>query len=154
MAKVSRWRRNLWPNDAAAGNDLEPDKIIVEARARIIWGDSILSVREFLTSNGFSETVAAAKIKEFMRERNTELRRMGTRNILIGVVLTGAGGITLYFALPIANGFTSGFNRGLAWVVLAVLYGLWKLVKGIVYLVRPQSEHKSIPDIVNSDIID
>jgi hypothetical protein len=39
-------------------------------------------------------------------------------------------------------------------VLLAGLYGFWKLIKGIVYLLRPQSEHKSIPDIDQSDLIE
>lgn len=132
---------------------MNADKVISEARARIIWGESSLSVREFLVSNGVSDLVADAKLKEFELERSRELRGIGRRDVLIGIVLTGAAGITLYIALPAASA-TSGIIQALAVVLLAGLYGLWKLVRGVVYLVRPQSEHKSIPDIVDSDILE
>ena len=112
-----------------------------------------MTVRDFLVSNGVSDLVADAKLKEFEIERRRELRRIGVQNVLIGGLLTGAAGITLYIASPIASA-TSGLIKALAVVLFAGLYGFWKLVKGAVYLVLPQSEHKSIPDIVQSDLIE
>jgi hypothetical protein len=44
---------------------MSPDKIISEARARIIWGESSSSVRYFLISNGISDSIADARLKEF-----------------------------------------------------------------------------------------
>lgn len=128
------------------------DKLISEARARIIWGEPSLTVRDFLISNGVSDLVADAELKKFMLERNQEIRRIGVRNVLIGGLLTGAAAITLYIASPLAS--ASGLMKALALVLLAGLYGFWKLLKGAVYLVRPQSEKKSIPDIVQSDLIE
>ena len=132
---------------------MPPDKVITEARARIIWGDSTASVREYLVSNGISSSVADAKLAEFSLERNRELRRIGFRNLLVGVLLTGASGVTLWIAMPHSTP-TSGIVTGLAVVFMAGCYGLWRLVTGIVYLVRPQSEHKSIPDIEDSEILE
>jgi hypothetical protein len=131
----------------------EPNNILSEARARIIWGEPSSSVRYFLISNGISDLVADAKLKEFELERNRELRGIGLRDVLIGILLTGAAGITLYIALPHASA-TSGEIKALAVVLLAGAYGLWKLGRGVIYLIRPQSEHKSIPDIVQSDLIE
>jgi hypothetical protein len=132
---------------------MSPDKLISEARARIIWGESSSSVRDFLISNGISDSIADTRLKEFAIERNRELRKIGLRNILIGIVLTAPAGITLYVAF-LHGSLSSGIIKALAFVFLAGCYGLWKLVKGLVYLVRPQSEHKSIPDIVQSDLIE
>jgi hypothetical protein len=132
---------------------MSADKIISEARARVIWGEPSLTVRDFLISNGVSPAVAEAKLKEFEFERSRELRKIGLRNVLIGGILTGAAGVTLYWAFAIANA-SSGIIKALAVVLLAGMYGLWKLVKGLVYLVRPQSEHGSIPDIAQSDLIE
>ena len=106
-----------------------------------------------MISNGVPDLVTDAKLKEFEVERSRELRRIGLRDVLIGVVLTGAAGITLPMAFRIAPA-TSGNIKVLAVVLLAGLYGLWKLMKGAVYLLRPQSEHKSISDIVQSDPIE
>jgi hypothetical protein len=47
------------------GMSMSPDKIISEARARVIWGEPSPAVRDFLISNGVSVGVAAAKLKEF-----------------------------------------------------------------------------------------
>jgi hypothetical protein len=129
------------------------DKIMTDARARIIWGESPHSVRDFLVSSGVSVDAADSKVLEFQLERNRELRRIGLRNVLIGGVLAAAASIALYLSFPIASA-TSGIVRALAVVLLAGLYGWWKLIKGIVYLLRPQSEHKSIPDIQQSDLIE
>ena len=133
---------------------MEHSKLFTEAKARIIWGESSSSVRDFLVASGISTSEADTKIGEFMVERNAELRKIGIRNVLIGTLLTVAGGATLYMVFPRAYAFSSGIVRSLAFVVIAVMIGLWKLVTGIVYLVRPRSEHKSIPDINESDILD
>jgi hypothetical protein len=119
---------------------------IVEARARIIWGESPSSVREFLSSNGLSAADADAKVKQWVVERTCEIRRLGIRRILIGSVLIGVAGISVY-ALLSTPGASIGFGRACGFLILAALYGLWKLVDGIFFLVRPNSEHRSIPDI-------
>ena len=136
------------------GNNMHADKVISEARARIIWGESASSVRHFLTSKGISTVDAEAKIKEFNLERSREIRGIGLRNILIGVAVIGIAGIPLCFiAWPISYG-SIYLAKGLAVVVFAALYGLWKLVIGTIYLVRPQFVHKSITDIGESDILE
>lgn len=129
------------------------DKIISEARARIIWGAAGRPVEEFLIANGISPEVAQAKLAEFELERRCELRRIGLRNVVIGSILTGAAGLALYVAFGVASA-TSGIVQALAVVLLAGLYGLWKLWKGVAYLVRPEAEHGSIPDIAQSDHIE
>ncbi len=110
-------------------------------------------VRGFLISNGISGELADAKLREFKLERSRELRRIGVWNVLIGSVLTGSAAVVLGLGLFVFSA-TSGAIRALAIVFLAGVYGFRKLVKGIVYLCRPQSEHRSIPDIEQSEIIE
>jgi hypothetical protein len=74
---------------------MHADKVISEARARIIWGEPVSSVHDFLISNGISDVVADAKLTEFNGERNRELRKIGLRNILIGAVLAIAAVVAL-----------------------------------------------------------
>lgn len=130
-----------------------PDKVITEARARVIWGESLAEVHEFLITNGVSAEDAQRWLRGFESERNRELRRIGLRNTVVGALLTGSAGVTLYFAWTVASA-TLGIVKVLAVVLLAGLYGLWLLVKGIVYLVRPQMEQRSIPDIIQSDPVE
>jgi len=136
--------------------NITADKIVSEARARIIWGESFSSVRAFLVSNGVSDAEADAKIQEFVLERNREIRSIGIRSVLVGGLLAGSAGGGLYWIatwiLPPGAAGVYGLGRrniitGVIVLAAIDLYGLWRLVKGIVYLVRPQSEHKSIPDI-------
>ena len=126
---------------------MKRDKLLVEARARIIWGEPSSSVFDFLVSNDISEKDAAAKVKEFSLERNRELRRFGFRDIIIGVLLVGATGITMCLFFPLCSGFISLYIRAVWPLGFVVIYGLWKVVNGIINFVWPQSEHKSIPDI-------
>src|SRR5215472_1370976 len=70
--------------------------LIVEARARITWGDEPNSVRFFLTSNGMSAAEADAKIRELTLERNADIRKLGIRDIFIGIVLIGVAGAFFY----------------------------------------------------------
>ena len=92
---------------------------------------------------------ADAKIKELALERNAEIRKLGIRDVLIGVVLIGAAGIYFYWLfagshIPSLNVWSA---KGYGVLVLVAFYGLWRLVNGIIRLVRPKSEHGSIPDI-------
>lgn len=128
---------------------MRTDQAISEARARIIWGESPASVRVFLVSSGIESVVADTKLEEFGLERNRELRRIGIRSILIGILVTGISAIPIFIALHLHT-----FNRALAVVMLGILYGVWKLAIGSIYLICPQLVHKSIPDIGEYDILE
>lgn len=129
---------------------MKPGDFISEARAKIIWGEPSSSVHDFLTSNGISNNDADAAIKEFIAERNKEIRKIGIKKTFIGAALIVGAGI--FFAyVDIGRRMNPGSGR--VFVTIAILialggmYGLWKLIDGINYLVRPQSERKSISDI-------
>ena len=128
---------------------MDTEKLIAEARAKIIWGEDAESVRDFLTSNGMPGAEADEQIKAFNRERNREIRKMGIKNTLIGAVLTGVSGSLIYYLLTqsVSDHGSSRSGRGLGILMLGAGYGLWKLVNGIIYLVRPQSEHQSITEL-------
>lgn len=128
---------------------MNADELIVEARARIIWGDEPSTVRSFLTSNGMSAPDADAKLKDFILERNAEIRKLGIRDVLIGVALIGGAGIFFYslFRSRHMPSVSLRAGKGYGFLALLAIYGLWRLISGISRLVRPKSEHGSIPDI-------
>ena len=128
---------------------MDTEKLITEARAKIIWGEDAESVREYLASNGMPGPEADEQIKAFNHERNLEIRKKGIKDTLIGAVLTGVCGGLIYFMLTaseIPHSSTSS-GKALGALMLGAGYGLWKLVNGIIYLVRPQSEHQSITEL-------
>ena len=128
---------------------VDTKSLLIEARAKIIWGEAAESVREFLISNGMSGPEADGQIKAFKLERNREIRKMGIKNTLIGAGLMTVSGITIpcLLTIPPNYGYRLDAGRGVAILVLVGLYGLWKLTNGIIHLVRPQSEHQSITDL-------
>ena len=74
---------------------MNTDDLIIEARARITSGDKPGSARAFLTSNGMAADEAEAKNRELAIERIAEIKKLGTRDVLIGVVLIGAASLFL-----------------------------------------------------------
>jgi hypothetical protein len=127
---------------------MNPEDAIVEARARIIWGEAPSSVHYFLTSSGISAAEAHARIKQFNAERNSEIRRIGFRRALIGAVIICIAGICFYFTFQHTSTlFPSKRVRNMFGEALAGLCGVWMLVHGVFYILRPKSEHRSLPDI-------
>ncbi len=128
---------------------MDSEQLITEARAKIIWGEDAESVREYLTSNGMPGTEADERIKAFNHERNLEIRKKGIKDTLVGAVLTVVSGGLIYFLLAqsATPHLSTNTGRGLGVLMLAGGYGSWKLLNGIIYLVRPQSEHKSITEL-------
>jgi uncharacterized protein YjeT (DUF2065 family) len=126
--------------------------IIVEARAKIVWGDSPQVVREFLVINGIDQATADAKIREFQNERNRDLRKLGLVNLVVGVpLILSAIGVFCYF---VPHSFSSGMAKGLTGVVIAGLFGIVKVIRGVSYLLRPQSEHGSLADLPDPDAME
>ncbi len=76
---------------------VNPDQVITEARARIMWGEAAAPVREFLTSNGVSGRDADVRIQEFTAERIAEIRSIGFRKTIVGAALTLRMGGFFYF---------------------------------------------------------
>ena len=127
------------------------EQLISEARAKIIWGEEAESVREYLTSNGMPGLEADEQIKAFNLERHQEIRKKGVKDTLIGAVVTGISGGLIYLLLaqPIGRHWSTGTGKILGLLMAAAAYGFWKLTNGIMYLVRPQSESKSISELGN-----
>ncbi len=79
---------------------MKTNAFITKARAKIIWGDPPSSVRDFLISNGISDSDADAAIEEFCAQRNKEIRKIGIKKSLLGAVLTAGTGILLFYFIP------------------------------------------------------
>jgi hypothetical protein len=132
---------------------MKPAALISEARARIVWGEPPSSVRDFLTAHGISDIDADAKLNELIAERNSEIRKIGIKNTIIGAALTLGACVFLYLSfkhVDVAK-MSSGSARGFVTIALVIaiggFYGIWKLIDGISCIVRPQSEEKAISEV-------
>ena len=127
---------------------MEPDQFMIDARARIIWGESPSSVRGFLMAHGVTATDANAKIKSFQLERNSGMRSIAIRNTIAGGTILVAEGITFYpfYRYLDSISYTGGVRLMIGYAI-GGLYGLWRLGRGLVYLLRPQSDGRLVTDI-------
>jgi hypothetical protein len=127
------------------------EQLISEARAKIIWGEPAADVRAYLVSNGMPGDEADAAITEFSGERNAEIRKIGIKNTVIGAALVSVSVIALcvIFANASDQVVSTRNVKAIGFLALMGFYGFWKLLNGIIYLVRPQSEDKSIPDLAD-----
>ena len=102
-------------------------KMVTQARARIIWGNPLPEVREWLLSEGLPAGDADAVIDACNQERDKEIRRLGVRNIIIGAGLT----ITAAVAVPLE--FMTEITEGelLYYGALAGGIGIWWVASNV-----------------------
>lgn len=107
--------------------DAKRKALIVEARAKIIWGESSDQVREWLVAKGFTNAQSDEILRQTLSERAREVRRRGTREIL-----TGAFAVALASAIFVSL-YPAGFfrRRVLLLACLVLAYGVWHLLKGV-----------------------
>jgi hypothetical protein len=133
---------------AMCARKMTPDNVIVEARARIIWGEEPSSVHAFLTVNGVSTADADQKIQELVTERNKEVRKIGVRGTCIGAAIICAVVIFIWYNFDHPSKlFPSRQGKAMYYMYFVGLYGIWKLIGGLFHLLRPQLETQSISEM-------
>ena len=94
------------------------------------------------------------------RKRVQELRRIGFQKLLAGIVIIFAVGV-LWFIFIDENADSHSYSggsysrgRGLGLLLLVPAYGLWNIVRGVIYFIRAQTgdEHyaKGVEDAMES----
>jgi hypothetical protein len=121
---------------------LEPEQAKHEARAKILWGDSPEDVIKYLMIQGFAHPEAASVVKELWRERAATIRASGIRHIVIGGALISVPIVT-FFAFLHASIMPV---KLLGLTVMAGLWGLWKVLNGLVKVVAPKADHGDAAD--------
>jgi hypothetical protein len=130
-------------------NPLNQEELIeqakVEARAKVIWGESPKKVIFFLRTKGVSMEEAIQITDEAFAERRAEERAQSIKQILIGLVLLflPVGGYLVFSAI--------GSLSILAMLIFGVscaagLYGLYSIITGIWNLCVSREEEDVISD--------
>lgn len=115
-----------------------PEPIAIEARAKIMWGESPEKVRDYLMSKSVGEKDAALLLEEVIAERAASIRSDGLKKIWHGSAFVAAP-IAYYVVTHLWIGYWSlKFFAGL--IVLAVI-GLAKLTSGISMVLKPRAVH-------------
>ena len=122
----------------------ELKSLVIEARARIIWGESSADTRAWLVAQGLAPAEAEYIVRQSRRERAKEIRRIGLRNLLTGIGLLLGG--TALFMLSGGIHHRAG-SRIILVAFFMVLCGVWQVVQGIERLVEGAQAEGSIPDM-------
>ncbi len=132
---------------------MEPENLIAQARAKIIWGEPSQSVRIFLTSNGIADTDADATIKELCAERHAEIRRIGLRRTFFGAAILAASSLLIFLSVLRVDLDKIDYSEMRGRIVVAVaagfagLYGAFKIIDGVLYFCRAKSDTGSLSDM-------
>ena len=71
----------------------------IEARAKIIWGESPEQVSEYLANQSLSHEEINFLINDYVEERKIEIKDAG-KSLMVRAAICFVVGITLLFALP------------------------------------------------------
>jgi hypothetical protein len=125
----------------------EMEKLAWEARARITWGETTDSVRDWLRESGADEVSAQDIIAICLKERGRSLRLKGLRDLVIGATSILLGYCGYIVGVLIAQHvekrlYVPGKNPGARVLILfgtvgflALLYGFHLAFRGCVRLV-------------------
>jgi len=126
-------------------NPLNQEELIeqarVEARAKVIWGESPKKVIFFLRTKGVTMEEAIQITDEAFAERTAEIRAQSVKQVILGIVLlfVPVGGYLIYSAI-------GGFSI-LAMLIFGIscaagLYGIYCIVSGLWTLFVPADEEE------------
>jgi hypothetical protein len=130
------------PAPSSYRREIDRDRIITEARAKVFWGDPTDQVTIFMMSQGFDHPEASALVAGMYRERLANLRGIGLRRVFVG------GGM---ICVPIVAFFV---YRHLGYLpiklfAIKVGVGLWGLVmftRGAIQLLAPRLGSEDLAD--------
>jgi len=117
----------------------------IEARAKVIWGESPKKVIFFLRTKGVSMEEAIEITDEAFAERKAETRAQAVKQIVLGIVLLfmPVGGYLVYSAI---GGFSILGMLIFGIACAAGLYGLYCVVSGIWTIFVPKDDEEEEAD--------
>jgi hypothetical protein len=135
-AAPTRHRTTLLPGQ------VERPQAMVEARAKISWGDPPKDVITYLMMQGFSAQEASSLVDEMYQERAATIRGNGIKKIVVGSGLVCVPIVSLLIFLSL--GFIP--LKIFAVTIMAGLWGAWMVFKGIFMLLAPKLESGDVAE--------
>ena len=121
---------------------LSHEQLETQARAKITWGEEPEKVVIFLISYGLTSEEAWGMVQELQIERQATIRASGVKKIIMGVIMILVP-VGVWVAFQSA-GFMSVKLLGIA--VAVGVWGIWKLISGILNLLFPESEQGDLAE--------
>jgi len=126
--------------------------MIVDIRARVMWGDLAEDIRNDWLAKGAEAEAVRAALQESFQERQRHFRTRGLQDLFMGmgaIAIGGGGAAWLWFARSAAVSRGSAKISGLA--VLIGCFGVFLLVRGINRLLTGGAAEKSASDLSEFD---
>jgi hypothetical protein len=129
------------------GSELRVERLLGEARAKIIWGDSVDEVREWLEDRSVPSQRIDEVVAESLRERGIEFRKKGITELVIGalVVVPSLPILGAMYLIGVLGGMYLIGGVYLLWYAV-LLYGLCRCARGIWWLLRGAKSEGSLAD--------
>ena len=102
------------------------EALVVEARAKVTWGESSEAVLAYLQSQGLGDKDALLLLQELLDERTAQLRAEGLRKLVAGVGLLTIPCVAYFAFFQIGKIPIKAFSV----TVLIGLWGAWKAIDG------------------------
>lgn len=124
-------------------SEQQVNRVFDEARAKIIWGDSVDEVRDWLDGQNISRVRIDEILARCIREQGVEFRKRGTVEVIIG------GLVLVLSLLSVAAIHFIGIldARSAVLCYLAALYGLSRCGKGVWWLLRGAKSEGSLAEV-------
>ena len=128
--------------NAAGIPQKEPAQVVIEAKAKISWGDTPDEVIKFMMMHGFTVDEARSQVNEMFNDRAATIRKTGFGKMVMSVPLmcVPLGALVVFHQI----GVFSAKLFGLA--LMVGLYGVWLLIKGSIMFVSPKSESGDVAE--------
>jgi hypothetical protein len=133
---AARRRTTLLPGQ------VERPQAVVEAKAKISWGDAPNDVIAYLRMQGFSAEEASSLVQEMYQERAATIRANGIRKIIVGSGLICVPIVSLLIFLSL--GFIP--LKIFAVTVMVGLWGAWMVFKGSFMVLAPKMESGDVAE--------
>ncbi len=118
----------------------DPGQVAHEARAKIFWGDPPQEVLKFLMINNVPRQEAMEIIRELTHERIVQMRKNGLVKVFSGILM---------ICVPI-GGWFGGMAvisiKLFAFMIMLGLWGFYRLIKGMLMVVAPKSQHGDVSE--------
>jgi hypothetical protein len=136
-----------------SGRDLE--KLVIEARARITWGDSAAQVRDWLLSQKINDFEADGVLRELLAARAASMRKRGVVNVVVGLAAIVAAAIVGWMPWILeSQGIELVKGRAFSFFIvgsgLIGIYGAKQLIDGIERILRGARAEGADTDVSDS----
>jgi len=123
-----------------AADDPDRAKLVREAKAKMVGGESTEQVAAFLTVKGFDRIEAMELARDFYKERASIVRTNGVKKTIVGLVLMSVP----FIAYLIIKDSGRLMIKRFFWAYGVGIAGGYLFVSGLIMILAPRSEQGTV----------